>query len=165
MNDNEEKDQYKNDNIVANIGYKINENFKIQNSFRIADTFYEYDAVNKSYTDVNDSTDNLEASYSLKLVHEKNKFKNTFSYNKLQIERATTNYTEAKTNYFGYRDAFNFLGEYNFNLDNKIVYGIDSEFDSSRYPKDYSGGAMRHHDESIISHYFDLHLQKDKNIS
>ena len=46
MNDNDEKDQYKNDNIVANIGYKINENFKIQNSFRIADTFYEYDAVN-----------------------------------------------------------------------------------------------------------------------
>jgi vitamin B12 transporter len=95
MNDNDEKDQYKNDNIVANIGYKINENFKIQNSFRIADTFYEYDAVDKTYTDVNDSTDNLEASYSLKLVHEKNKFKNTFSYNKLQIERATTDYSKA----------------------------------------------------------------------
>jgi len=159
MNDNDEKDQYKNDNIVANIGYKINENFKIQNSFRIADTFYEYDAVDKSYTDVNDSTDNLEASYSLKLVHEKNKFKNTFSYNKLQIERATTDYSKAKTNYFGYRDAFNFLGEYNFNLDNKIVYGIDSEFDASRYPKDYSGGDMREHDEAIISQYFDLQLR------
>ncbi len=159
MNDNDEKDQYKNDNIVANIGYKINENFKIQNSFRIADTFYEYDAVDKSYTDVNDSTDNLEASYSLKLIHEKNKFKNTFSYNKLQIERATTDYSKAKTNYFGYRDAFNFLGEYNFNLDNKIVYGIDSEFDASRYPKDYSGGDMREHDEGIISQYFDLQLR------
>ena len=159
MNDNDEKDQYKNDNIVANIGYKINENFKIQNSFRIADTFYEYDAVDKTYTDVNDSTDNLEASYSLKLVHEKNKFKNTFSYNKLQIERATTDYSKAKTNYFGYRDAFNFLGEYNFNLDNKIVYGIDNEFDASRYPKDFSGGDMREHDESIISQYFDLQLR------
>ena len=159
MNDNDEKDQYKNDNIVGNIGYKINENFKIQNSFRIADTFYEYDAVDKTYTDVNDSTDNLEASYSLKLVHEKNKFKNTFSYNKLQIERATTDYSKAKTNYFGYRDAFNFLGEYNFNLDNKIVYGIDSEFDASKYPKDYSGGDMREHDEGIISQYFDLQLR------
>jgi len=159
MNDNDEKDQYKNDNIVANIGYKINENFKIQNSFRIADTFYEYDAVNKSYTDVNDSTDNLEASYSLKLIHEKNKFKNTFSYNKLQIERSTIDYLKAKTNYFGYRDAFNFIGEYNFNLDNKIVYGIDSEFDASRYPKDFSGGDMIKHDEEIISQYFDLQLR------
>ena len=119
MNDNSEQDAYENQNIVGNLGYKINENFKIQNSFRIADTFYEYDSVDKTYTDVNDSTDNLEASYSLKLVHEKNKFKNTFSYNKLQIERATTDYSKAKTNYFGYRDAFNFLGEYNFNLDNK----------------------------------------------
>jgi len=159
MNDNDEKDQYKNDNIVANIGYKINENFKIQNSFRIADTFYEYDAVDKTYTDVNDSTDNLEASYSLKLVHKKNKFKNTFSYNKLLIERAVTDYEKTKTNYFGYRDAFNFLGEFNFNLDNKIVYGIDSEFDASKYPKDYSGGDMREHDEGIISQYFDLQLR------
>ena len=159
MNDNDEKDQYKNDNIVANFGYKINESFKIQNSFRIADSFYEYDDVNKSRTDLNDSTDNLEASYSLKLIHEKSKFKNTFSYNKLQIERATTDYSEAKTNYFGYRDAFNFLGEYNFDLDNKIVYGIDSEFDASRYPKDWSGGEMRKHDEGIISQYFDIQFR------
>ena len=159
MNDNDEKDEYKNDNIVANIGYKINENFKIQNSFRIADTFFEYDTVNKSRTDLNDSTDNLEASYSLKLIHKKNKFKNTFSYNKLQIERSTTDYVKAKTNYFGYRDAFNFLGQYNFNLDNKIVYGIDSEFDASRYPKDWSGGDMREHDEGIISQYFDIQLR------
>jgi len=159
MNDNDEKDQYKNDNIVGNIGYKINENFKAQSSFRIADTFFEYDAVDKSYTDHNDSTDNLEASFSLKFIHEKNKFRNTFSYNKLQIERATTDYKKTKTNYFGYRDAFNFLGEYNFNLDNKIVYGIESEFDASRYPKDWSGGVMRKHDEGIISQYFDLQLR------
>ncbi len=164
MNDNDEKDQYKNDNIVGNLGYKINKNFKIQNSFRIADTFYEYDAVNKSYTDANDSTDNLEASYSLKLIHEKNKFKNTFSYNKLQIERATTDYQKKKTNYFGYRDAFNFLGEYNFNLDNKIVFGIDSEFDASRYPKSWSTGHMREHDEGIISQYFDLQLRPSEKL-
>jgi len=159
MNDNDEKDEYKNDNIVGNFGYKINKNFKIKNSFRIADTFYEYDAVDKSYTDINDSTDNLEASYSLKLIHEKNKFKNTFSYNKLQIERSTTDYQKAKTNYFGYRDALNFLGEYNFNFDNKIIFGIDSEFDASRYPKSWSGGDMREHDEGIISQYFDFQLR------
>ena len=29
MNDNDEKDQYRNDNIVENIGYKFNEDFKI----------------------------------------------------------------------------------------------------------------------------------------
>ncbi len=164
MNDNDENDQYKNDNIVANIGYKINENLKIQNSFRIADTFYEYDAVNKSYTDYNDSTDNLELSASLKLIHEKNKFKNTFSYNKLHIERFTIDYAEDKTNYFGYRDALSFLGEYNFNLDNKVVYGIDGEFDASRYPKDWSGGDMREHDEGIISQYFDFQVRPSEKL-
>ena len=158
MNDNDENDQYKNDNIVGNFGYQINENLEIQNSFRLSDTFAEYDAVDKSKTDINDNTDNLEASYSLKLVHEKDLFKNTFSYNKLHIERNVTDNAKSKTNYFGYRDAFNFLGEYNFNLDNKIVYGIDTEFDSSRYQKSFSTRDTEH-DESIISQYFDLQLR------
>ena len=164
MNDNNESDQYKNDNIIGNIGYKINENFRILNSFRIADTFAEYDEVNKSRTDSNNSTDNLEASYSLKLVHEKNKLKHTLSYNKLQIERNTTDYSKGKVNYLGYRDSLNFLGEYNFNLDNKIIYGVDSEFDASRYPKDWSGGIMRDHDEAIISQYFDFQLRPSKKL-
>ena len=157
MNDNNENDQYRNDGIVGNFGYKINDNFKIENSFRYADTFYEYDAVNSSYADIN-STDNIEGSYTLKLIHEKDKFKNSLIYNKLYIERATTNHAKAYTNYFGYRDAFNFLGEYNFNLDNKIVYGIDSEFDASRYPVDY-GVSDKEHDESIISQYFDFQFR------
>ena len=158
MNDNDEKDQYKNDNIVGNFGYKINDNFRVENSFRLADTFYEYDTVSKSSTDSHDSTDNLEASYSLKLIHNKDKFKNTFSYNKLQIERATTNASLAKTNYFGYRDAFNFLGEYNFSLDNKIIYGVDSEFDATRYPVSF-GATEKEHDEAIVSQYFDLQFR------
>ena len=123
MNDNNENDQYRNDGIVGNFGYKINDNFKIENSFRYADTFYEYDAVNSSYADIN-STDNIEGSYTLKLIHEKDKFKNSLVYNKLYIERATTNHAKAYANYFGYRDTFNFLGKYNFNLDNKIVYPL-----------------------------------------
>ena len=69
MSDNNEDDQYRNDGIVGNLGYKINDNFRIENSFRYADTFFEYDAVNSSYTDIN-STDNIEGTYTLKLIHE-----------------------------------------------------------------------------------------------
>ena len=158
MNDNTEDDQYRNDGLVGNIGYKINDNFKIENSFRYADTFYEYDAVDSSYADIN-STDNIEGSYTLKLIHEKDKFKNSLTYNKLYIERFTSDHVKAYANYFGYRDAFNFLGEYNFNLDNKIVYGIDSEFDASRYPRDSGQGTNHKHDESIISQYFDFQFR------
>ena len=158
MNDNDEDDQYRNDGFVGNFGYKINDNFKIENSFRYADTFYEYDEIVTGRAEDNDSTDNLEGSFNLKLIHEKDKFKNSLTYNKLHIERATINYAKAHTNYFGYRDAINFLGEYNFNLDNKIVYGIDTEFDASRYPKDF-GDSDREHDESIISQYFDFQFR------
>ena len=163
MNDNGEADGYRNDSIVGSLSYNINDNFKIENSLRLTDSYLDYDAVDKNQTDMNDSTDNLEGSYTLKLLHNKNKFKNTLSYNKTHIERDTTSYTNSYTNYFGYRDALNFLGEYNFNLDNKIVYGIDSEFDSSRYPVSY-GKTETVHDESVISQYFDFQFRPIQNL-
>jgi len=161
MNDNSEKDKYKNNNIVGNFGYKLNDNFSLQNSFRIADTFLEYDTVAKSKTDDND-TDNLEGSNSLKLIHEKGKFKNTLSYNKLAIERYNTSLGK-KQNYFGYRDAFNYVGEYNINIDNKIVYGVESEVDSARYNKS-TKMANKIHDEGIVSQYFDYQFRPSEKI-
>ena len=137
MNDNAEPDPYRNDNIVGNIDYQINDSFSFENSFRLADTFYEYDEVLQGRTDLNNSTDNLEFSNSLKLIHKNNNFKNSLSFNKLIIERYTTAYDLSKVNYFGYRDNINYTGEYNFNLDNKIVYGIDGEFDATRYQVDF----------------------------
>ena len=158
MNDNNEEDKYKNDGVVGNFGYKINDNFSLQNSFRYADTFLEYDTVDKSKADSN-STDNIEASNSLKLIYEKNKFKNTLSYNKLQIERyVNQNYKSTKQNYFGYRDSFNYVGEYNINLDNKIVYGVESEVDASRYNRSSKAYNVEH-DEGIVSQYFDYQFR------
>ena len=161
MNDNTEKDEYKNDNIVGNFGYNINDNLSLENSFRIANTYLEYDTVSKTAASDDNSTRNLEVSNSLKLIHKKNNFKNTLSYNKLQIDRGITTDTKTKYNYFGYRDAFNYLGEYNFNLDNKIIYGVDSEFDAARYYKGSLGFGTPNveHDESIISQYFDYQFR------
>ena len=166
MNDNAEKDEYKNENIVGNFGYKINENFSLENSFRISDTYLEYDTVNRTASNDDNSTKNLEVSNSLKLKHEKNNFKNILSYNKLQIDRGITTDTKTKYNYFGYRDALNYLGEYNINLDNKIVYGIDSEFDAARYYKGSLGFGTPNieHDESIISQYFDYQFRPIKKL-
>ena len=161
MNDNDENDEYKNENIIGNFGYKISDELKIENSFRLANTFGEYDEVNSATNDKDTSTKNLEGSGSIKLIHEKNKFKNTLSYNKLHMERHTTSNVSTKANYFGYRDAFNFLGEYNFNLDNRIVYGIDSEFDAARYYQGSLGWGKenKEHDEGIISQYFDIQFR------
>ena len=158
MNDNNEDDKYRNDGVVASYGYKFNENLKVENNLRYTDAYLNYDAVNNAYTDLNDSTDNLEGTYSLKFIYDKNNIKNIFSYNKTYIERNTVDYAEAKTTYYGFRDAINLLGEYNFNLDNKIIYGLDNEFDGAKYPTDNGGGPI-YKDEAIFSQYLDYQFR------
>ena len=100
MNDNDENDEYINNSLVGNVGLKLNDNLQWVNFFRLADIYYEYDEVNKSTNDNGTSTKNLEGSFSTKLIHEKNNFKNTFSFNKLHIERNTTSNYSSKQNYF-----------------------------------------------------------------
>ena len=158
MNDNDEQDAYRNDGFVGNLGYKINDNFRIENSFRYTDAFLEYDSVATANTDIFDRSDNTEGSVVLKLINEQGKFKNTLTFNKLYIERAIEDNANKKENYFGYRDALNYAGEYSFNLDNKIVFGIDSEFDASRYQSG-SAGSDYERDESVISQYFDYQFR------
>lgn len=158
MNDNDENDEYINNSLIGNVGLKLNHNLQWVNFFRLADIYYEYDEVNKSTNDNGTSTKNLEGSFSTKLIHEKNNFKNTFSYNKLHIERNTTSNYSSKQNYFGNRDTFVYLGEYRFNLDNKIIYGVDHETDGARYRQDW-GAREVEHDESILSQYFDLQFR------
>ena len=45
MNNDDEDDEYRNDGIIGNMGYRINDNLKLENSFRLTDSFLEYDTV------------------------------------------------------------------------------------------------------------------------
>ena len=156
-------DKYENNGIVANYGYKINDNLKFESGLRYSDSFLNYDEVSVGRTDLNNSTDDTELSYNLRLIHKDGKFKNTVVYNKTDIERATKSYTNASKNYFGYRDAINLVGEYNFNLDTKIVYGFDNEFDKANYQDDWSG-LYENNDESIHSQYFDFQFRPQEKL-
>ena len=172
MNHNDEDDKYRNEGVNGTFGFSFNEAFKIENSLRYINSDLKYDEPSASTTDVNNRSDNIEGTYSLKLIHDKNKFKNTLSYNKTYIERAVTSSTNTYTNYFGFRDAVNLLGEYNFNLDNKLVYGIDAEFDEARYPGDYAPSARgwaktlmdKRANEHIFSQYFDFQFRPIENL-
>ena len=172
MNHNDEDDKYKNEGLVGTIGYKFNENFKIKNSIRYTNSSLNYDEPSVSTTDLNNKSDNIEGTYTLSLTHDKNKLKNTLSYNKTYIERAVTSATNTYTNYFGFRDSVNLLGEYNFNLDNKLVYGAEAEFDAARYPGDYAPAAWgwkkrlmdKAADEHIFSQYFDYQFRPLENL-
>lgn len=154
-NDN---DGYKNKAFVGNYGYKINKDMNFRGSFRYNNSYLEYDEVTAGRTDLNNQTDDSELSYNLRFNYERNKFKNSIIYNYTAIERATTNYSKALKNYYGYRDALNLLGEYNFNLDTKIVYGLDNEFDRAKYQKDWPTDYLES-DEAIYSQYIDLQFR------
>ena len=171
MNHNTEDDKYKNEGLIGTIGYKLNESFKIENSLRYTNAVLNYDEPDVNSTQLNNETNNIEGAYSLKLMHNAGKFNNTLSYNKTYIERATTSASNAYTNYYGFRDLVNLTGEYNFNLDNKLVYGVEAEFDAARYPSDYAPAAWgwkkrlmdKPADEHIFSQYFDYQFRPLEN--
>jgi len=136
-NDDGESDKYRNESLNANVGYKLTESLRIENSLGYTNTDLKYDAVNKTKTDVVDRSDDIIANYSLKVVHDGDKTSNILSYSKMYSERDTTQTDGTKQGYFGFRDAINYTGTYNFSLDNRLVFGTEAEFDAARMDVDY----------------------------
>jgi len=159
MRDNTEDDGYRSDSLTMNYGYNFNENLRVESYLYHNDSFLEYDSVNKSRTDSNDVTDDQSTSYTGRLIYDMGNLKNTISYNNTYSIRNTTGYDLAKTNYYGYRDAINFLSEYNFDLDNRIIFGLDNEFDAAELKSYYADSKYIESDEAIYSQYFDLQLR------
>ena len=162
MNNDSEKDPYENNSLNANYGYKISENNTIENYLTLKDSYLKYDEPTNGRDDTKNSSDNFEAHYILKLINTNNKFKNTFSFNKSASSRMVTKYNSRENTYEGFKNMFTYLGEYNFNLDNKIIYGIDSEFFKAKYPTD--PGINKTHDEEIHSQYIDYQFRPYENL-
>ena len=156
MRDNSEDDRYRSDSLTMNYGYNLNEKFRLENYFYYNDSFLEYDSVNLTQDDI-EASDDQHASYTARLINEFGNFKNTISYNNTYILRNTTG--NDKKNYYGYRDAINFVTEYNFDLDNRIIIGFDNEFDKAELYNYYTDSKYAESDETIYSQYFDLQLR------
>ena len=172
MNDNDESDSYENKGLHGSLDYKLSENLKIENTLRYVRADFQYDAVASASSDLNDASQNTEGTYSLKVLYDKGKFNNSFIYNKTYIQRNVTETAGTFKNYFGFRDSFNYAGTYNFDLDNRIVYGLDAEFDAARYAGDYAPEANgwakvfydKPSDEHIYSQYFDYQFRPAEKI-
>ena len=162
MSNDSENDPYENNSLTLNYGYKISENNTIENSLRFKDSYLEYDEPTDGRDDTLNSSDNLEAQISLKFINTKDKFKNTFGYYKSASSRMVTQYDTKQKTYEGFKNMINYLGEYNFNLDNKIIYGADLEFFKAKYPTD--PGNNKTHDEEIHSQYIDYQFRPFENI-
>ena len=64
----------------------------------------------------------------IKFINSNDRFKNTFGYSKSASSRMVTKYDDKESTYEGFKSMLTYLGQYNFNLDNKIIYGSDRIF-------------------------------------
>ena len=166
MNDEKttnDDDSYKSENLIANYSYELNENNTLNGNLRFSDSFLNYDEVTSGRTDANNSTNDEELSYSLSFISKKDKSSHTFSYNYTGIDRATKNYLNNPKNYYGYRDSLNYVGNYNFDLDTKIVFGLENEFDKAKFQKDWPTDYLES-DEAIYSQFIDLQFRPKENL-
>ena len=161
-NDNTENDPYENNSLTANHSYKISENNTIENYLTLKDSYLKYDEPTSGRDDTLNSSDNIEAHYSFKFKNTNNNFKNTFGFSKSVTSRMVTKYTSRQDTYEGFKNMGTYLGEYNFSLDSKIIYGADVEFFKAKYPTD--PGAIKTHDEEIHSQYIDYQFRPYESI-
>jgi vitamin B12 transporter len=168
--DDREKDRYRNDNFVANIGYQISDQIRTETYVNYTDTFLEYDSVSLTATDDN-SSDDQQTLFSTKLIIDNGNLINTIGLNKTYFLREdVTGYEKpspVEKNYEGSRDSINLLGQYNLNLDTRVVYGLEYEIDSAEIPSNYHTGTGSSYsaakyvaaEEEINSQYIDLQFR------
>ena len=159
MSDNSEKDSFRNSNTYLNYGYNFTENFKIQNGLRVINSSINYDEVTAGRSDKNKSNNN-EYIYNLTLSNKIENFNHKLIYGKYYINREVLNYDNTKTeNYYGERDSLNYLTEYNFNIDNRLVIGLENEFDRANFPTWATDDKNKETNSAIYSQFFDFELR------
>lgn len=168
MTHNDEKDRYRNNSIVAKYGRKLSEQIKFESNIRVAETYMQYDKeTDTSTADHAEEVDAIQSSAHISLLYSPNaKFNNKLTLANTYIKRdyaGTPNSGNAKQDiYYGERYALSYSGNYNFNLDNSVVFGVESEHDEIQYDKNLTGLKDAH--AYATSSYFDLQSRVTNNI-
>ena len=168
MTHNDEEDRYRNNTIVANYAHKFSNKIKFESNLRVAETYTQYDKeVDTASSDHSEELDALQSSSNISLVYEPNgQFTNKFTLANAYIERIAAETPNsgntAQDNYYGTRYGFMYSGNYNFNLDNSVVFGFEREEDKMGYNKNMSGRKDDH--AHVTSTYFDYQSRFTNNI-
>ena len=168
MRHNDEKDRYRNNSLVAKYDYNFTEKLKFKSNLRFADTYLQYDKeVDTSTATHDEEVDGIESSSNIGINYDVNeKFNNNLILTNTYIKRvygATQNSgNQLQDNYYGDRYTLSYIGNYNFNLDNSIVFGVERENDKIGYNKDLSGQEDKHN--HITSKFFDLQSRITNNV-
>ncbi len=174
MMHNDEKDRYRNNSLIANYNYEFLDKFELSSNYRIADTYLQYDATcvsnrfgcSPNYDHAED-VDAIESSGNISLIHKplknlENKFTVANTYIKRIYNAAINSKNTKQDSYYGERYSFLYQGNYNLNLDNSLVFGLEREDDSIGYNKDMNG--MDHKDAYVTSKFFDFQKRFSPNI-
>ena len=174
MMHNDEQDRYRNNSLIGSYNYNLSKNFKLISNYRFADTYLQYDAIcvsnrfgcSPNYNHA-ENVNAMESSANLSLIHKPLKnLENKFTIantNTKRIYNAATNSKNVKQDsYYGERYSLLYQGNYNFNLDNSIVFGLEREDDSIGYNKDMTG--IDYKDAYVTSKYFDFQKRFSPNI-
>ena len=170
MTHNDEKDRYRNNSLVANYGHQFSDKIKFQSNIRIAETYNQYDAENNNPADKTHSeeVDAMQSSSNIALIYKpKPKFTNKFTLANTYIKRNYgpgdgASYNTIKDKYWGNRYSLMYSGNYNFNLDNSVVFGLEREDEQMNYNEDLTGDKIR--DAYVTSSYYDFQSRVTKNI-
>jgi len=168
MTHNDEKDRYRNNTIVANYARKFSDQIKFESNLRVAETYSQYDKeVDTATADHSEELDALQSSANISLVYEPNsQFTNKLTLANAYIERIAaetpSSGNTAQDNYYGTRYGFMYSGNYNFNLDNGVVFGFEKEEDKMGYDKNMTGRLDDH--AYVTSTYFDYQSRVTNNI-
>ena len=108
MDNNDEKDGYKNNILVANYGYKFTDKLKLENNLRIANGYLQYDTEEDKNDPAEDTDEQkqMEFSGSVELVYKPNEqFTNRLIYSAYSIDRIYNTYDDGQDEYKGDRKA------------------------------------------------------------
>ena len=162
---NDEKDAYRNNSLIAKYETNLNEKIKFETNLRYRDSYLQYDKeLDTATADHSEEEDGKHIFSTGKLTYKTNdKFQNSLSlsksYNKRIYGAAPNSGNSLQDNYYGERYTYDYFGEYNFNLDNKIIFGFQREDDAIKYNPNLSGEKESF---TTTSNYFDF--QKDFQI-
>ena len=170
MTHNDEKDRYRNNSLVANYGHQFSDKIEFQSNIRIAETYNQYDAEDNTPAGKTHSeeVDAIQSSSNVALVYKPNQqFTNKFTLANTYIKRNYgpgdgASYNTVKDKYWGDRYSLMYSGNYNFNLDNSVVFGLEREDEQMNYNEDLTGDKIR--DAYVKSSYFDFQSRVTKNI-
>ena len=168
MSHNDEKDGYRNNSLLGKVENQLSESIEFEGIIRMRDTYLQYDKVIDTATATHSEEENgrhyLASGALIYKKNEKftNKFSLTNSYTKRSYAAAPESGNTAKDNYYGERYAFAYTGNYNFNLDNSLVFGVEREDDQIGYNKDLTG--IEKESYYTTSSYFDFQKRISNNL-